>query len=368
MSATAGLWGSPTVFSGPVARPAPQRRHSRGGTISAMSKLTKLLPGLGLVALLTLAAYLLASVGFLALVGPLVLAMLLGILWRAIFGLPNAAKAGAAFAAGIVLKVGIVLLGVRLDFALLAQVGPVILLATVLVVGLGILAIDRIGAWMGMGHGLRLGIAIGTSVCGASAIVAAVPVIGAKAEDAGVAVGVISVLGTIGVLLYTAAFIGFDLSPVLYGVLVGSTLQEVAQVLAAGYTSSAEAGDLAVLVKLSRVALLAPALVALSFLARRGDAPIDGASPARRTPILPNFLVGFLVVGGLVSLGLIPDPIAEGMELGSLLLTAAAMAGLGLGVDLAVFRRVGGKALLLGTAGFAALVALMVPFSIALLP
>ena len=332
-----------------------------------MLRLQALLPGLALVAALTLATYLLASIPFLAIVGPLVIALVLGIAWRAVAGMPDAAVPGAQFAARTLLRVGIVLLGVRLDFALLAQVGPVILLGNLLVVVLGLLAIDRIGAAMGVSNALRLGIAIGTSVCGASAIVAAIPVIRAEADDASVAVGVISVLGTIGVLGYTFAFIALDPSPVLYGVLVGSTLQEVAQVLAAGYASGVDAGDLAVLVKLSRVAFLAPALIALAMLMRQRDGGSDRVARASRPPILPGFLIGFLVVGVLGSFGVFPGPVAQGMETGSMLLTAAAMVGLGLGVDLSVFRRVGAKALLLGSAGFAILIAVMVPFSIVML-
>ena len=333
-----------------------------------MSRLPALVPGLALVALLTLATYLLATVPFLAVAGPLVVALVLGIAWRAVAGMPDAAVPGASFAARTLLRIGIVLLGVRLDFALLVQVGPVILLGNLLVVVLGILAIDRLGAFMKVSNGLRLGIAIGTSVCGASAIVAAIPVIGADGEDASVAVGVISVLGTLGVLAYTFAFVVLDPEPLLYGVLVGSTLQEVAQVLAAGYAPGPAAGDLAILVKLSRVAFLAPALIALSLLMRgRSDAPAAEGGDARRAPLLPGFLVGFLLVGVIHSLGWIPSPVAGAMELTSLLLTAAAMVGLGLGVDLSVFRRVGGKALVLGTAGFAALVAVMVPFSLVML-
>lgn len=330
-----------------------------------------LLPGLALVAALTAGTYALAALPQLALLGPLVIALLVGIAWRAALGLPDRATAGVRFSARTLLRIGIVLLGVRLDFVLLAQVGPVILLGNLLVVVLGLLAIDRLGSLLGVGKGLRLGIAIGTSVCGASAIVAAIPVIRAKDEDASVAVGIISVLGTIGVLGYTLAAVALDPPDILYGVLVGSTLQEVAQVLAAGYASGTEAGDLAVLVKLSRVALLAPALLGLSLLARRHDGA-DGEEGAAegsggRTPLVPGFLAGFLIVGVLNSMNVFPPALASAMQTASLLLTAAAMVGLGLGVDLAIFRKVGARALLLGTAGFAVLVGLMIPYGLVML-
>ncbi len=174
----------------------------------------KALPGLFLVAFLTLLAYGAARLPFLSVVGPLVVGLLLGMGWRAVFGLPGQAEAGARFAAKTILKVGIALLGVRLDFLLLAQVGPAVLL--------GLFFIERLGRRLGLSRGLRLALAVGTSICGASAIVAAAPIIGARDEEIGVSVSVISVLGTLLVLAYLAVYRLLEPSGDLYGVLVGS--------------------------------------------------------------------------------------------------------------------------------------------------
>jgi uncharacterized integral membrane protein (TIGR00698 family) len=324
---------------------------------------TGLLPGLALVALLTVASFLLSKVPALAVPGPLVVALVVGVAWRAVAGLPGSQAPGASFSARTLLRLGIVLLGVRLDFALLAQVGPAALVGSLLVVALGILGIERLGRLAGLPPGLRLGIAVGTGICGASAILAAVPATRMKEDEAGVSVGVISLLGTLGVLGFALASSLLEPSDRLYGLLVGLTLQEVGQVLAAGYVIGNEAGDLATIVKLTRVALLAPALLVMSLLV--GDAARNGRSDhPRPRPAVPRFLLGFLAVGALNSLGWVPSSAADLLQAGSLLLTTAAMVGLGLGLDLTVLRRAGIRALLVGAAGFAGLVVLALLYAL----
>lgn len=333
-----------------------------------MTIVRQLLPGLTLVTVLTAAAYLAAEVPVLSVIGPLVLALLVGLAWRAAVGLPASAAAGARFAGKTVLKIGIVLLGIRLDFLLLVEVGPVVLLGNVLVVCGGLVFVEWLGRKMGLDRGLRLALAVGTSICGASAIVAAVPIIRATEEDAGVSVTVISLLGTLAVLGYVLLAAVVDVPIQVYGLLVGATLQEVAQVVAAGYTASNESGDLALLVKLARVALLAPALIVLNLLLRRqlqaeGEASTDGdGSKTALPPLVPWFLTGFLIMGALNSLGAIPTALGRPVHQASLMLTAAAMAGIGLMVDFSAFRYVGRRAVLLGAAGFGLLVAIMVPY------
>jgi uncharacterized integral membrane protein (TIGR00698 family) len=339
-----------------------------------VTKARQLLPGLALVSALTALAYLAATIPTLSVIGPLVLALVVGLVWRATLGLPARAAAGARFAGKTILKIGIVLLGIRLDFLLLVEVGPVVLLGNVLVVCGGLVFVEWLGRKMGLDRGLRLAIAVGTSICGASAIVAAVPIIRATDEDAGVSVTVISLLGTVAVLGYVLLAAVVDVPIPVYGILVGATLQEVAQVVAAGYTASNESGDLALLVKLARVALLAPALIVLNLILRRqlkqeeedrNESATESAGDPDTTslpPLVPWFLTGFLVMGALNSLGVIPGALAGPVHRASLMLTAAAMAGIGLMVDFSAFRYVGRRAVLLGAAGFGLLVAMMVPY------
>ena len=318
----------------------------------------RLIPGLTLVAALAAVSYLVARVPVIAPMGPLVLAMFVGMAWRAVAGAQERTVAGATFAARDLLRVGIVLLGVRLDFGLIVAVGPVVGLGSVMVVGLGVWAITQLGRVAGLPPGLRLAIAVGTSICGASAVLAAASATRIEEEEAGVAVGIISLVGTVGVVGFTLLANVFQPDTQHYAMVVGLTLQEVAQVVAAGYVPGAEAGDLATVAKLTRVALLAPALFVIASLVGPGRVK----SPTGRRLPVPLFLLGFLTMGVITSLGWLTPQVAHLAERASLLLTCMAMVAIGLRLDLGTTRRLAGGAMAVGVAGFVGLVALVVGF------
>ena len=315
------------------------------------------LPGLALTGFITAIAYMLSGLPYLNVLGALGIALILGLIWRALFGLPDAAKTGAVFSAKKLLRLGVILLGVRLNFALLVDAGFKVILLDLLIISIGLITMERIGKYLNMPRGLRLAVAIGSSICGASAIAAAAPIVKADDDEVTVAVGIVSVLGTIGVLGYTILAPILQLDIQQYGLMTGATLHEVAQVLAAGAAQGVEALDLATITKLTRVALLAPVLLIVGgILARRSsDEDLTGT---KRPPLLPGFLVGFLIVGVLNSLHVFPAGLAKGMQTGSLILTAASMAGIGLGVDFGVLRRIGKPAAIVAVIGFTLLIAL----------
>lgn len=318
-----------------------------------------LLPGLLLVTGLCAGAYLLASLPGLRYVGALGLALVLGIGFRAALGLPASARPGASFAARTLLRVGVALLGVRLNLALLPTAGPAVLGLVSLAVVVGIVVVERLGKLAGLSRGLRWSLAFGSGVCGASAAVAAATLAGSTDDEVSVAVGTVSLVGTLGALGYTLAGAAAGLSPERYGMMTGSTLQEVGQVLAAGFALGPEAGDLATLVKLARVALLAPALVIAGLILRGRGGSVAG----RPAALLPWFLVAFVLIGLVASTGIVPAAVLAMAGTASVWLAAAAMAGIGLGVDLATVRRAGGPALLVGSAGFGALVAMALAYT-----
>lgn len=308
------------------------------------------LPGLALVAFLTAAAYLLSTLPGLRVLGALGLALLLGLAVRGLFRLPPGVQPGAGYAARTLLRLGVVLLGVRLNFVLFAQAGGRVLLLDLVVIAAGLLSITWLARRRGLPRGLGLAVAVGSSICGASAIAAAAPVIGADEDEVSVAVAVCSLLGTVGVVGYSLLALPLGLDAQRYGLMTGSSLHEIAQVLAAGAAQGGHALDFAMLTKLTRVALLAPVLLLLGGLLRRKQA--GAGAQVARPPLLPAFLVGFLIVGVVSSTGLLPKPLTDGMQTASLLFTAASMAGIGLGVDFAVLRRLGGPALVVGGLGF----------------
>lgn len=316
-----------------------------------------------MVGAITAVAYLLAGLPGLTVMGALGVALFLGLMVRAVVGLPRAAERGVEFSAKTLLRVGIVLLGVRLNFALIGEAGVMVLLLDLGVIIVGIIFIERLGRWLGVSRSLRLSVAVGSSVCGASAIVATAPIVRAKKDEISVSVATVSILGTLGVFAYTVLGAALGLDAVAYGLMTGATLQEVGQVLAAGFALGPQAGDLATITKLTRVAMLAPVLIVVGALlirydSRKNECGANTPEQAERPPLLPAFLLGFLIVGGVNTLGYIPGQLAGWMQTASLILTAAAMAGIGLNADFRALKNIGGKAMILGVAGFALIVAL----------
>ncbi len=290
----------------------------------------------------------------LRILGVLGWALVLGIAIRSSLRLPTSLKAGISYSAKTILRLGIVLLGVRLNFSSLINSGLLILLLDALMVVLGILGVNALGKRAGLTRGLRLSLAFGTGICGASAAVAAGSLARATDEEVSLAVGTVSLLGTFGVLGFILLRQPLGLTDTQYGILTGSTLQEVGQVIAAASVSSS-ALDTATLAKLTRVALLAPALVIASSLLRIRDTKLE-TEETQRPPLLPPFLLGFLAVGLVNSLGWLPKEVSNLAQTLSIAFTAMAMAGIGLGVDLKAVRRVGIKALGVGAIGFLVLV------------
>lgn len=306
-------------------------------------------PGLLLVLPVVALAFALAELRGFRILGPLGLALFLGLLLRLVYLPPDPAKPGIELAAKGLLRLGVVFLGVRLNLALLVQAGPYLLLLDLGVVLLALLGISALGRSLGLSRGLRLCLALGTGVCGASAIAAGAQVVRAKEEEVSLAVAVVSLLGSLGALGLSLA--APWVHPQTLGLLAGATLHEVAQVLAVGVALGPEALDLATLTKLTRVALLAPTLLGLGlFLAHRGE---EGGRS--RAPLLPPFLLGFLVLGAMNSLGLLPS-FLKGLLLAlSQVCTAAAMAAIGLGVEVRTLRGHGLRAAGVGLLGFAVL-------------
>ena len=298
-------------------------------------------------------SYGVAAIPGVKVMGPLTVALIIGIAVRALIGMPARLVEGTRFSARSVLRAGIVLMGARLDFGLVAKVGPRVLVLDLAVIAAGIAGIAWIARRFGVPRQLATLLAVGTSVCGASAVVAAGSVTKSKEDDVTLAVALCGVLGTVGVLFYVLAAPLLTLSATQLAVLSGSTLHEVAQVMAAAFTWGRTSGDLGTLVKLTRVVLLAPALVVLGLVSRG-----QGAARLRwswREPPVPWFVVGFVAVGVASSVGLVPSAARALLSTVSVFLMVVAMAAMGLGTQLEMVRRAGMKVVYAGLAGFAAL-------------
>jgi len=325
------------------------------------------LHGLALTIVCTALAFPLAKIPYLDKVGPLILALFIGIVVSSIVRrqgeLPERFSTGIQFSAKTLLKIGIVFLGLRLNFALVAQLGWKIVLANFLVITLGLLTAEFLGRKLGLSTSLRRTLAVGSSICGATAIAAAIPILNPENEEVALSITIISVLGTLAVITYLFAAQMFSPNNLLYGSFVGATLQEVAQVVAASYSFTTEAGDIALVTKLLRVAMLAPVLMLIGLLPTGSKEVIE----TKRPPVLPWFLAGFIIFGVINSIGILPDVLVNALVQLSLYLTAIAMAAIGMNIDVSALGKFSAKSIVVSFSALLIMILFMLPYSMLVL-
>lgn len=338
-------------------------------------------PGLLLCLAVTGAAYALQA-GEVALLGKawieaLVMAILAGALVRSLWTPGERWHQGIQFSAKTLLEIAVVLLGASVSAATILAAGWALLLGIVLVVAIAIAASFAIGRMLGLPTRMALLVACGNSICGNSAIAAIAPVIGADGDDVAASIAFTAVLGVIVVLALPFIGMALGLHGHGYGAFAGLTVYAVPQVIAAAAPMGAVAVQMGTLVKLVRVLMLGPVCVTLALLAPRlaprsepADAVIAGEAPSGKIPplskLVPWFILGFLAMVALRSLGLIPEALLAPLATLATFLTIVSMAALGLGVDVRTVAKAGGPVtatvvlslVLLGAISFALLVAI----------
>ena len=298
-----------------------------------------LLPGVLLSLVMALFAVLVRERSGIAALNPVVVALVLGVAFRAAFGLPAILQPGAAFTVRPVLRAAIVLLGLQVTPGQLVSLGGGALLLAFASVALTLPFTVWLGRRLGVADGLSQLIGAGTGICGASAIVAANQVVGAKQEDVAYALAVVTLFGTLTLLLFPALASPLGLSPRVFGMWVGASIHEVVQAVGAAAAGGPEAAEAGTITKLARVVLLAPAILALGFWARTGTAV--------RAPV-PWFAFGFLALVALGGTGLVPPAAGQWSRTLVPIMMGASVAALGLGTDLRALRARGWQPLLLG--------------------
>jgi len=306
-------------------------------------------PGLLLAAVLGTAAMALATLPWFRDTlhwGPLLLVILLGMAWRSVAPLPDWSLAGVAVAQRPLLRWAVAGLGFRLGLGELLRIGA----PALVVVVISTTAALYFGWWIArrlrVAEDLGLLLGVGGAICGASAIVAADTVVQAEKRSAPLALGVITLLGTLGIVFYPWVGRALDMSPFLYGVWDGATLHEMAQVVAAGFGLGDESARVATVVKLARICLLAPTIVLLGWMMRRRH----GAAGAARVAPVPWFLVLFLVFVAVNSMGVLPAAWTEAIRRADLWLLCVGMAGVGLQTSFADIAQAGLRPLAVGVA------------------
>ena len=244
----------------------------------------------------------------------MILAVVLGVVLHNSVGAPAVAREGVAFSLRRVLRFAIILLGLQITAGQAAElgVGGLAEIAGVLLATLAFTVLN--GRVLGVSRGLALLIGVGTSICGASAVLAAKVATAGDDEDAAYAVACVTVFGTLALFAYPAAEGFLHLSPRAYGLWAGSSIHEIAQAVAASFQGGGDAGQFGTIAKLTRVAMMAPVVIALGEMTAQLGLAGQGE---RRRPPFPWFLIGFLALAGFNSLVAIPHEIAAPIGVGA---------------------------------------------------
>ncbi len=309
------------------------------------------LPGIALAAAIAAIAVLLRQLPGVGVFSPMILAILLGIAFHNLIGTPHRARAGVSFSVKRILRLAIILLGLQLTAQQVAAVG----VTGVAVIAATLVATFLLTTWLGrrLGVDRRLTqlIAAGTSICGASAVIATNTVTDAPDEDVAYAVACVTVFGSLAMFLYPVFAVVLHLSPRAYGLWAGASIHEIAQVVAAAFQDGAAAGTYGTIAKLTRVSLLAPVVISLGLLAARQSSHRQ-AGVRRKAPPLPWFVLGFVALVILNSLVTVPAAPKAAIVAATTFLLSLALAAMGLETDIRKLLAKGLRPFLLGGAAW----------------
>jgi uncharacterized integral membrane protein (TIGR00698 family) len=320
--------------------------HELGKTIMAT------LPGLLLASAVAVSAYAIRQLPVMATFSPLILAIVIGIAFHNFVGTPSSAKLGVAFSMRRLLRIAIILLGLQLTITQVIEVGGR---------GIGIIAATLVATfaftvWMGglLGVDRKLAqlIAAGTSICGASAVIATNTVTNASDEDVAYAVACVTVFGSVAMFTYPLLPGLLHLDSHAFGLWSGASIHEIAQVVAAAFQDGQKSGEFGTIAKLSRVMLLAPVVITLGLMARGGNKSDPASSVTSARPPMPWFVLGFVALVGINSLIAIPAEAKMWIVAVTTFLLSVALAAMGLETDIRKLLAKGIRPALLGALAF----------------
>ncbi|MFW0107662.1 YeiH family protein [Rothia sp. P7181] len=324
------------------------------------STFTSRLHGILFAIALTVGAYLITFIPGFQLVSVLLLAIVLGILMRNVGLIPDSCSAGLTYSSKTFLRVGVVLLGLRLAIPDILELGWGVLFIIAVTVLSTYLVTLWCGRLMGVAHNSRMLIATGTAICGASAVAGMSAVLEKKDDSeedvessATTAIACVTLFGTFLMFLIPALAVQFGLSSEQAGVWIGTSIHEVGQVVAGAGFIGTDVVATATVTKLGRVVLLAPLVAYVGY--RQGQEKARrGVSSQKRPPLLPLFVVGFLIAVFLRSVlsymgfdGVLSS-VLRGAEVLSTVLITVAMGAMGTNVHLRKIMTTGLSAVVLG--------------------
>lgn len=294
------------------------------------------LGGIGFTFIIALIGFVLSKVPGLDHVGQLACAIIIAVIYRQIWGYPEKLRTGIQFSAKRLLRLAIILFGLKLNIDVILHQGLGLLVRDVGTIVFAICLTIILAKLFKADASLSLLLGIGTGVCGAAAIAAVSPILKAKEEDTAISAGIIAMVGTIFAIAYTIIRPFIPLTAIQYGIWSGVGLHEIAHVALAGAPAGPDALAIALLAKLGRVFLLVPlSFILMYWMKRKGKSDAD----SDRKIEFPWFLIGFIIMSlfGSYILGqaiIIPESVMNGISFFTSFILTMAMIGLGLNVSL----------------------------------
>lgn len=288
--------------------------------------------------LCSLAGSYLAKLPYLSVIGALVLALIFGMILQVFSAVKQAVEPGVAFISNKFLRLGIILLGFKLNLIALAAAGVrTLALAALIVAGMIVVcyAFCRLAR---VEKTLSLLASCGCGICGAAAVMGVSPQLKAKADDSVLAVAVVAILGTVFTIIEVLIFPHLGMTEAQFGVAAGASLHEIAHAVAAGGAGGQQALDIAIITKLSRVLMLIPVALIVGYLASKSE----NTSGKKKLPI-PYFMLGFLAASCIGTYAPLPVGVLSLLVTLAYLFLGMAMAALGMSVNFEVILKRGAR-------------------------
>ena len=309
--------------------------------------MTKTLPGLGIIAVIVAVAFQIN--GFQPAISPLALCVAFGFLIANFAKWPTIAVAGTNLASKKIMRIGVALLGAQVSVVSLKAIGIKGVVTVILVVSFTIFGILALSKLFKLSGELGLLIGVGFGVCGATAVAAIRPQTRATEEETSYAIALISLCGTLSI--FVLPFLGhlMGLSDQTFGAWAGAAVHDVGQVIATASVWSDDAVKAAVVIKLSRVCLLAPIVMILSIRHRRYlTAQGQTSGETAKVPLIPFFVIGFIAVAIIQNVFQIPAGLHDAIVLTSKVMLGAGLVALGSGVRWKSIRSIGPRPMMMG--------------------
>ncbi|WP_371740805.1 YeiH family protein [Frigoribacterium sp. CFBP 13712] len=254
---------------------------------------------------------------------------------------------GLTLSAKRLLRIGVVLLGLKLSLVDVAGLGWLTIVVVIAILAATFFVTWALGRWARLPGDQPLLLAAGFSICGASAIGAMSAVTRDRGRDAATPVALVTLCGTAAIAILPPIGAALGLTDMQFGAWTGASVHDVGQVVATAQTAGASALAIAVVVKLTRVVMLAPVVAITSVVIRR-----RGGGAGTRPPIVPLFVVGFLIAVVIRTFLPIPETVVGAADVAQTVLLGLALFGLGTGIRFEKLVRTGGRAVAVGLASW----------------